>query len=500
MCCQRKTLAKCQVALFEACVQLFGMASISMTIPYLHFMLDASYYHVAMVFGCSFLATYACLWLKQRLDCCNSSGKCLLATQVLISVTVMIGSFMAFLTIHIWPNVHRNDSQALIIGLAAMFCSLEMSAFGFFISRLGPLFRLDQVTKLSMENLGDSFGAAVWTGLLWLPIDFPTQAYWLFGMAGAMVFLLTCLILIGFCWLSCKKDEAESPISPPPPSSDPSKNPDNTSSPSSSEVQDIGCCGRIRTFGCWIWLSWSLALLSSILIEPIPYFLTDWPMSCGDFSCLPDSGFFLYDVAHPIRIYSYLSITMALVYLFHWVSRTFCNSFFGIIALFMAVLAMGILDIALFAIGYTGNQPWWTILLFVSSGFHPLVIFSVHIIALSIYDRENKQLSPSSNSGGQFFNQFFSMLKVIGLVLGTTLISSIVENSDYAALFRLLSILVLLTWILMVSLSIRICLSKSSNAGYNKIDDHENEPNNGNNDEIHKARPRMIFKNSIKPA
>jgi hypothetical protein len=499
MCCQGENLTKCQVALFHLCHQPFHMASVCMAVPYLRSMLDASYYNVAVVLGCSFLIEYVTLLLKERSDCCKSSGKCQIVMQILASAIVMIGSLMAFFTIHIWPNVNRSDLQALIIGLAALFYGLATFSSNFFLFHSRLLVPDKKIRDSPTIHMGSFLGTAICTGLLWLPIDFPTQAYWLSGMAGAIVFLFTCLILIGFCWLSCKKGKARNPKPIPQPPSGPNTNPRNTSSPSSGGIRDIGCCGRIRTFGCWMWLSWLFVLLSYISIVPIPYFLIDWSMSCSDFSCLPDSGFFLYDVAHPIRIYSYQLITMALVYLLIWASMTFCESFFAIIALFMTVLAIGILDTALFAIGYTGNQPWWTILLFVSSGFHPLVISSVFIITWIIYDRENKQLSPSSNSDRQFFGRFLTMLGFIGLVLGTTLISSIVENSNYAALFKILGVLVSLAWILMVALCISICLFMSSNAGYNKIDDNENVPNDGNQDEIHKARPRMTFKKSIKP-
>jgi hypothetical protein len=314
MCCHGKTLAKCQVALFEACCQLFNMASVCMTVPYLRSMLDVSYYYVAMILGCSFLVNYVCSLLRESLDCCKSPSERLFVIQVFTSTIVMIGSFAAFFTIHIWPDINRTDSQAVIIVLATLFCSLEMSAFGFFASQLRQLFR-DPTPGSSMKNLGNSFGAAVWTGLLWLPIDFPTQAYWLFGLTGLITFLLTCPILIGFCWLSCKKDEAENPMSPSPPSSDPSKNPENTSSPSSSEVRDIGCCGRIRTFGCWMWLSWLFVLLSQISIGSFGRFLVDWSMNCNDITCLQGFNFGLYDVNNPLRIYSYLSITRTVGYL-----------------------------------------------------------------------------------------------------------------------------------------------------------------------------------------
>jgi MFS family permease len=142
------------------------------------------------------------------------------------------------------------------------------------------------------------------------------------------------------------------------------------------------------------------------------------------------------------------------------------------------------LDIALFAIGYTGNQPWWIILIFVSQGFYPSFFEFVTEFIVLIYRHERGQSSSSVNSECQFFARFLMTLYCIGLVFGTTMISFVVENFDYVTLSRILSILVLLTWILMVILYIRARLLT---------------PADTSNTKVHSAKPRMTFKKPIKP-
>ena len=456
-----------------------------MTVPYLHFMLDASYFDIAIVLGYMFLGECVYFLCNKSLDCCKSPSKCLLIVQVLTSVIVMTGSSVAFSTIHIWPGVNGSDLKALRIGLAALFNGLAGFASKFYIFQSLMLFPEKEIPGCPVEFMGGFIAVAIWIGLLWLPIDFPTQTYWLFGLVSMIVFLFTWIIFMGFCWLSrhADKNKYTRLISP--------------SSP--VEAQERNCCKRIRKFGCLMWLSWMTILLFEISITSIPYFLVDWQMSCGDPSCLliPNSSL-LYDGNYPIRIYLVPFITHSVGDLAFWASEALCKPYIGIIMGPITLLAMGVFDIALFAIGYMESQPLWAILLIVSAGFCALSLMFVIGSALLIYDHESMELSLSGESNREVFHRLLGILTSFGPMIGIILISLVLENSDYITLSKIFSVLILLAMILMVALFIRVRTLKSTNAG-----DKGNDTSSSRNEivgALQKAKPRMIFKKSIKSA
>jgi hypothetical protein len=198
MCCHDEDVAiNCRTASFNASYQLFSMAFFCMVVPYLRLVLHASYLHVVIVLDCSFLVDYGCSLLFEYWACSKSFDRRPLGIQVFMSVATMIGSLMTLFTIHIWRDVDDGDLKIGIIVLAALFCSSALCAFGSFRSRLHQL-PDDTIGGSSAGFLGFSLGAAIWTGVLWSPIDFSTGAHWLFGLASIIVFSLTCLILLVF--------------------------------------------------------------------------------------------------------------------------------------------------------------------------------------------------------------------------------------------------------------------------------------------------------------
>ena len=465
----------CLMCLIYASSQLLSLSRLCIVVPYLHFVLDASYSDIAVVLGCMFVGVFVGFQCIECLACCKSPSKCLFVVQVLTSAIVITCSSIVFSTIHFWPGLDGDGLKALRIGLAALFNGLAGFASVFHTSQSPQLLSKSEGQVSLAYSIGSFIGAAIWTGLLWLPIDFPTQAYCLFGLVSMIVILSTLLILMDSCWKSCQTDKNESSTSDP--------------SSSSVKVQEMSCCERIRNFGCSMWLSWMSILLFGISITPILYFLTDWLMSCDDSSCLLNSNLGLYDVNYPTRIYSYVSIGYAVGHLVSWVYEALCKSYVDIIIRSIAVLAMIAFDIALFAIGYTENQTLWTILLFVSAGHCFLFRNSIHVIALFIYGHENMELSLSDKSNQQLFYRLLMFLDHFGPTTGLILICLILENSDYVTLFKVSSILILLMVILMVALFIRVRTLESINADNKEIVDA-----------LQKAKPRMIFKKLIKSA
>ena len=484
MSCCKKALGTHLMCLIYVSRQLFSLSTLCIVVPYLHFMLNASYFNIAMALGCMFVGGFVCSLCNECLACCKSPSKCLLVVQVLASAVFMTGSSIAFSTIHIWPGLDGDGLKTLRIGLAALFNGLAGFASIFHTSQSLQLLSKSEDQVSLAQSMGGFIGASIWTGLLWFPIDFPTQTYWLFGLVSMIVILFTLLILMDSCWTSRQAD----------------KNDDSTSNTSFSPVEDqeMGCCERIRKFGCSMWLSWMSILLFEISIVPILYFLTDWLMSCDDPSCLLNYNLGLYDVNYPTRIYSYVSIGYAAGHLVSWASKTLCKYYAGIIIRSIAVLAMIAFDIALFAIGYTENQAWWIILILVSAGLYPLFDEYILSISSSIYARESTELSPSGESNWQIFNRLHTFLDSFGPTTGLILVCLVLEKSDYITLFKVSSIMVLLTVILMVALFIRVRTLKSTNA-----DNKGTGTSPSNNETVgafQKAKPRMIFKKSIKSA
>ena len=456
--CQEGTRTKCYVALFNACYQLVSMTFFCMIVPYLYLVLHASYSQIGLVLGGSLLIDCVCSQLLRVLTCCKKSTECISRVFVFVWVAVMILSSMLFFTIHIWLDVDNGDLKTFTIALAALFCSLARFSFTSFMSSLKPYL----VPKEIAGYPGLFLGAAIWTGILWLPIDFLTEAHWLFGVTSIIVFSFTCLILFDICCSRCLPPEDQRLLS----------------STSLTEETKTSCCETDGNFGCLGWSSLFLVFLFNVSISPISYFLIDWQIrSCNNGTCFQVPYLGLNNINYPLRTYWLLSVTSAVGYFGLSVIEELCNVSRKL-ELPVTILAMATFDVALFAIGYTGNQPWWTILLFISQGFYRLSFLFVKNLVMDILKVDKS----SSNPGGLIQTLLFS-LPMIGQIIGILLISFILEKFDYITLFKILGVLVLLTWILMITLHIiRDRMLKPVN--YVRLE----------------ARPPMIFKKSVKLA
>ena len=438
MYCRKLTQTKCYAALFNVCYQLVSMTFFCMVVSYLRLVLHALYFHVALVLGGSILFDFLCSQLLGNFACCKLPDSRLFIMQVFTSVVVMILSSMLFFTIHILLGVDNGDLNPYIILVATLLCSLAKFSFGSFLSRLRQLFRFDPDSGISAGFPGLFLGAAIWTGLLWLPIDFLTEAYWLFGVTSIIVFSFACLILFGYyCSLSWEEPMRSHMWVP-----------SESNPPSLSGDQKTDCCGTVGKFGCTEWFSLFRVFLFNVSVTPISYFLIDWQIkSCGDTTCfqLPYLG--LNDMNYPLRTYWLLSVTSAAGYLVLSVIVMCCN-FPCLPELPVTILTMATFDVALFAIGYTGNQPWWTIMLFISLGFYLSSSCFIKNLTMRLLLKvdNSSYFDPYTPS-----QRFFSMFAFLGQVIGILLISLVLEIfDDYSILFKILSVLVLLTWVLMV--------------------------------------------------
>jgi hypothetical protein len=469
MCCQDKEKrTKCFMTLFSVCHQLFSMTLFCMAVPYLRLVLQASYTHVAIVLGCSFLIDSVFSQFFGNWVCCKRPNYYPFMRQVFISAIVMIGSLMAFFTIHIWMDVDNGDLKAIIIGLATLFCGLALYAFDSFRSRLFMLFETEHVSRSHEAFLGFFLGAAMWTGFLWSPIDFSTGAYWLFGLASIIVFSFTCLILFIF---SCATLDTS----------------DSLLHYSISYVDDKepSCCETIQKFRCLMWFSLFLVFLFNMSITPMSYFMIDWQTSCGNVTCLRDFNLGFDDANHPLHIYLYLSIASAIGYLVLSIIAKFCYISHHY-EMTITMLTMGIFDIALFAIGYTGSQPWWIILFLVSQGFYLSSSWFIERRLpgfVGYFGRKKKGSSPDDSN--EHRSRLIDGFNFMGQVTGILLISFVVENFDYMTLFKILSVLVLLTGISVVVMYIIVRSLMSSNRSEART---------------FYAKPSMIFKKSAKSA
>ena len=349
-----------------------------------------------------------------------------------------------------------------------------MFSFELFLSRLRLFFSEAPEAGTPTGFLGFFLGAAIWTGLLWLPIDFWTEAYRLFGVASIILSSFVFLILIGYCCSLCI----------------PSPNQHMlvhciSSLESLSQVKVLsqeenkkGCCAAIGKFGCSGWSSLFLAFLFNVSISPLTYFLIDWQItSCNNANCFQIPYLGLNDMNYPLRTYWLLSATSAIGYFGLSVIEGLCSVSWRL-EMPVTILTMAMFDVALFAIGYTGNQPWWTILLLISQGFYLSSFWFIKDLANDIFRLNN----PSSDLYGLFWH-FFSIFVIIGQIIGISLISYVLSTSDYSKLFKILSVLVLLTWILMIIL--HIIRGRAS-----RPPEHVSVS----------AKPRMIFKKSVKSA
>jgi hypothetical protein len=455
---------KWQALLFNASHQLISMSFIYMTVPYLFLKLHASYYHVAVILGCMQLGE--CVWFLylSNLACCKPYDKQQFIMQVFISIGVMIGSSMAFYTIPIWPDVNDGNFGTLIFILAALFCSLTSVAFLVFVSRANYLYLFDNVKESPTRFMGRFLGVAIWAGLLQLPIDFQDKAYWLIGLVNLIIFSFACMIILAFYRTKY-------------------------SQPTDSGIYSIDCCEIIRTFGCPMWLSWFLALFFLMSMESFHFFLMDWYIRCSDLACSQESNPGLHGLNYPVRSYSYLLITSSAFSLLSWTITKFCESKYYLYFLgLMSVLAIGMFNTSLFAIGYTGNQSWWTILFFVSHGLMqaPYDFFSGAID--SIYKHENELLNRYDR--GIVLYRVRTTLYFIGPLIGVTLVSSIAGTFDYLTLFRILGVLASLTGISMITLYIRICLLMTTNTDSKKMLENVSK--------ISQAKPRLFFRKPTK--
>jgi hypothetical protein len=247
-----------------------------------------------------------------------------------------------------------------------------------------------------------------------------------------------------------------------------------------------------------MWLSLFLVFLFNLSITPMSYFLIDWQTRCSNATCLRDFNLGLNDVNYPLRFYLYLSIASAIGCLILSVLGRFLRRSFDL-GLPVTIITIGIFDIALFAIGYTGNRPWWIVLFLVSRGFclSSSRYIEAELLGLIFsWDKGNvsrdreRAWSLSGDSGEYYFSQCIDLFVFIGQVVGMLLIYLVVENSDYAMLFKILSILVLLTGILVVTLYIRVRLLMSA-AG---------DPYKRSNTRLYQSKPLMIFRKPAKSA
>jgi hypothetical protein len=478
------------MALFSVCYQLFSMTLFCMVVPYLRLGLHVSYFYVAIILSCSFLIEYVSPLLLGNLKCCRAPDDCQFVIQVFVSVVVMIGSLMAFFTIHVWLDVNNGDLKTLIIILASLFCCLAFYAFDAFLSRLRMTFNIFEssmpsyalpsdirpIERSSVGFLGFFLGAAIWTGFLWFPIDFSTQAYWLFGLASIVVFSFTCLILLVF---GCTMQIGHPGVL--------LYHPDS----SIEEDQGARCCETIGKFKCSMWFSLFLVFLFNVSITPMSYFLIDWQTSCSNATCLRDFNLGFNDTNYPLHIYLYLSVTSAIGYLVLSIIAKFCYLTYRH-EMTITMLAMGIFDITLFAIGYTGSQPWWIIPLLMSQGFYfSSSRFIENRLPRIINGYDGKKGASSSDDSWRHLSQYINLFAFIGRAIGMLLISFVIENSDYAKLFRILGVLVLLTGVLAIALYIRVQILESASDDSNQRVDARPP---------YQTKPRMIFRKSAKSA
>jgi hypothetical protein len=448
------------------------MALFCMVVPYLRLVLHASYLHVAVVLGCSFLIDYVCSLLFGCCARCKTPDKWSLGIQAFVSAVIMIGSLMALFTIHVWPDVNNGDLKIGIIVLAALFCSLALCAFGSFRSRF-CLLLADPIGGSPAGFLGFSLGAAIWTGLLWFPIDFSTGAHWLFGLASIIILSFPCLSLLGFC---CRSPDG-SGFAP-------------VLLASSTKDNGTSFFKAVQGFGCFMWISLFLVFLFNASITPMSYFLIDWETSCGNATCLQEFDLGLNDVNYPLRFYWYLSVASAAGYLVLSVLGGLLRGSYAL-ELPMTIAALGIFDIALFAIGYTANRPWWIILLLVSQGFYLSSSWYIeNHLPMLILSTDKGNGRSSSGDSIEHIHRLIDVLAFLGRMSGLLLIYFIVENSDYVTLFRILGVLMLLTGILVAALYIRIRLLES--AAKNSFERISARP--------YMTKPLMIFKKTAKSA
>lgn len=277
---------------------LFGTLCTCLVVPFLHYVLNISYWHSGLIIFCEFpFHILFSTWIQ----CCPPSTKgkpCMFGLDILFLVLGTVGT-MLFATLPFWINLLGSVVKNNLVLLAALSYGIGKSSVSIQSKTLLSHPREDACTLSCVMLFGPLAGNGLGITLLWIIFKYSNilQHVWLiFALANGINVILTLSILMG---LYCENHKAP---------------PQRILTLKELEMKrlfDWSNFLKALQSGCKRknWLHWIFMLTFSMSIYSFIYFVTDWQIqtTLNSIPGLPFDFNSSYDMKSEIETFSIFS-------------------------------------------------------------------------------------------------------------------------------------------------------------------------------------------------
>ena len=433
---------------------IFTTVETFLIVPYFRQILDASFLYISFAFLSHFL------WFLVGAMIFNFTNEACTLTyrrrviRIIVFFALLAFSSMAFYTIPLWPKIIPINSPETLRIIAIIVYGM-VNSIRFSYSSYITLLPLSSSIVKGSTFVSALLGAAIGVGLLWLPFDLLHEIHFIFLVINGigLIFLLLYLLIHHYKRNTIPSDNPSPPTDERPTNTPPSSNP-----PQSTDEGSTSCLSCLREWRITTWLLVFMYIPIIVFPGDFHIFMTYWYLLAGN----PDPSLgsvqdLVYDMNDARPVISYWAavffITQAILFVIHLCCSKFSSSGKSSgpspmvpLAWLTHLLVFGTLTVILFVSGTISLTSEWLILIFIFSGLHLLILWTLGILSRET-GRIQKTFSQSEYviQCQERLSMFISSLFPIGRMASSLLI----EYFGYPMLFKIYGSLIaasLLLW------------------------------------------------------